>query len=266
MTKKRITSLAIALMLIIGMFAMMPTAAAVTDEVSLIYAETKNATGGVYLKGYVEVENLGYNKEVTINYFNSYDMIWTTVEATYVGPTYGNYEAWYFETPAVYNPNHRASTSYTFAIEYTVNNVTYWDNNGGDDYYVLSAGYTTSYSSATVFGTGKLFLRDAEFYDGGTINVLRGTIHINNLGYNKNVFVRYTTDNWATYTDAAAGYESTYPNFNYSGPSNVERWGFLVNLPIADDSIEFAIGYTVNGETYWDNNFGENYSYEIPVV
>ncbi len=36
----------------------------------------------------------------------------------------------------------------------------------------------------------------------------------------------------------------------------VEEWQFDFNGPFPG---EFAISYTVGGQTFWDNNFGHNY-------
>ncbi|MDR0914502.1 MAG: CBM21 domain-containing protein [Oscillospiraceae bacterium] len=255
--KRRITAIAIVLTLILSMFAMMPTASAVTNEVSLIYAEAlhRNAGGGYYLRGYVEVENLALNKTVTIHYSND-DITWYEVDATYTAPTYGNKEAWYFET-APYDPGYRGTGNYYFAIEYVVNGVTYWDNNGGNDYYANSGGYG-SQGTPVVFGTGKVFVRDAYFAAReNDDNRLVAQIYVKNIAYNKVVNVRYSTDDWATYTDVPAAYNLS----NYA--SDAELWIADVDIPSYLDEISFAVSYTVNGETYWDNNFGQNYNFVI---
>jgi hypothetical protein len=82
---------------------------------------------------------------------------------------------------------------------------------------------------------------------------LDGAVFVQDLAYDKIVTIRYTTDDWATYSDAEAFY--TGPK---SGTS--ERWGFYVDLPVDATAVEYAIAYTVLGETSWDNNIGANYS------
>jgi hypothetical protein len=104
---------------------------------------------------------------------------------------------------------------------------------------------------------------------------------VQNLAYNKVVGVRWTDNNWATYTNSAASYELT----NADG---TERWGVDVkpagwvdytrfgnptwknvttgavnSIPTGGQKIKFAIYYTVNGVTYWDNNNGQNYELNI---
>ena len=80
-----------------------------------------------------------------------------------------------------------------------------------------------------------------------------------NYAYVKDVKVRYTTNNWASYKDVAMKYSST----NQDG---TEEWSASLNDYIEDFSgFQYCISYTVNGRTYWANNFGKNYdsSYRI---
>ena len=85
---------------------------------------------------------------------------------------------------------------------------------------------------------------------------------LQNYAYNKNVFVRYTTDNWATYTDKALSYDSTNADGteNWNTTVTVEE-GRYYNSDIytAAEGFEYAICYQVNGQTYWANNLGSNY-------
>ena len=102
---------------------------------------------------------------------------------------------------------------------------------------------------------------------------MRGSVLVRNLAYHKQVVIRYTTDNWNTYTDVNAWYSQT-SNFNPYGDSNysAEFWNFegeTLTFTKAHsgqslagampNDIQFAIRYTVNGQTFWDNNNGQNY-------
>ena len=88
---------------------------------------------------------------------------------------------------------------------------------------------------------------NAEYYP---INVT-----VKNLGYNKVVKVRYTQDNWATYMDKELSY-------SYANSDGTETWGTTLNLDYNKrDQVHYAISYTVNGVTFWDNFFGDNYNY-----
>ncbi|MDR0292838.1 MAG: CBM21 domain-containing protein [Oscillospiraceae bacterium] len=234
--------------------AVVPPAVAVTAEVSLIYAKTYTlSSGGVPpysfnagATGYVEVENLAPNKTVTV--FYSFDgNTWLSVAAVYVGPTYGNKEAWAFTTSHI-NSGYRGTVTVYLAIRYDVPGQTYWDNNGGQNYTVYSGGWGAA--ERVAFGSGALFVRSY-----GASDTLTGSVVLANLAYQKTVIVRYTTNGWASYTDIYA----TYGGSNNS--DNTEIWNFQSGqLPVNWNEIEFAVLYTVNGNDYWDNNFGANYA------
>ena len=48
---------------------------------------------------------------------------------------------------------------------------------------------------------------------------------------------------------------STAANPNSYG---YETWNFKLDVGNATQ-VEYAISYTANGQTYWDNNYGRNY-------
>lgn len=90
-----------------------------------------------------------------------------------------------------------------------------------------------------------------------TGDYFKATIRVKNLSRSKQVFVRYLLDDpqGEGWQDEAAIYRE--------GPlsgSEFETWYVpRVPLPQGSQTIEFALGYKVNGMTYWDNNQGENY-------
>ncbi len=65
--------------------------------------------------------------------------------------------------------------------------------------------------------------------------------------------MRYTTNSWASYKEAPLHYVTT-------GSDGNELWTVNVRDTWNADSFEYCISYTVNGTTYWANNFGENYN------
>ena len=85
---------------------------------------------------------------------------------------------------------------------------------------------------------------------------VNGTIRVANISYTKVVIVRWTTNNWLTFTD----YDAKYLN---SAPDHLsDRFTFTIKLPVFLETgmrLEFAIKYETIGNTYWDNNNGTNY-------
>lgn len=90
--------------------------------------------------------------------------------------------------------------------------------------------------------------------DGNGVRNFYGGITTKNIGNPKIVKVRYTTDNWATYQEVNATYITT------SSDNIDDYWNFNVSVPNTVNQVQYAVSYTVNGVTYWDNNFGSNYT------
>ena len=250
MVKKRIFAITLVLSLLIGIFAMVPSAGAVSDRpVKLIYAKPAYTETGIGATGYVEVENLAYEKNVTIHY--SFDgEEWFDCDAEYYKPTWGNYEAWKFTTTGK-TPVYRSTVGVWFAIKYEVNGETYWDNNDGQNYYV-SSGYLTGVSFD--FGVGGLAHNSAYKYSNK--DTVYGSLQLENLGYEKDVKVIYTTDNWETTHEVSAEFNKfTIMN------DNIEIWNYSYST--SENDIQFKLLYTVNGITYVDDNFGDYYTVTV---
>uniref|UniRef100_A0A914CSM0 CBM21 domain-containing protein n=1 Tax=Acrobeloides nanus TaxID=290746 RepID=A0A914CSM0_9BILA len=81
-----------------------------------------------------------------------------------------------------------------------------------------------------------------------------GTIKVANITNEKLVNVRVTFDEWKTFQDLPATYQ-TSPSKNY------DNFFFKLEIPsIQAERIEFCISYHANGTEYWDSNNGINYS------
>uniref|UniRef100_A0A0R3RV57 CBM21 domain-containing protein n=1 Tax=Elaeophora elaphi TaxID=1147741 RepID=A0A0R3RV57_9BILA len=96
-------------------------------------------------------------------------------------------------------------------------------------------------------------LQHVKFVD---MNII-GTINVLNMAYEKQVYVRYTTDNWRTNIETAGRYK----NSNLKN-STIDEFTFIISLPTdfpIGATCEFCIRYVVSGTAYWDNSQGENY-------
>jgi protein phosphatase 1 regulatory subunit 3A/B/C/D/E len=100
---------------------------------------------------------------------------------------------------------------------------------------------------------------------------LIGTVLVKNKSFNKSVRVRYTNDNWSSFQDTTAGYDSTFS-------TDIDRFQFKIDLlqkfynykiryqndlKIISSAISFALLYRVDTEEFWDNNNGQNYHIEF---
>lgn len=208
----------------------------------------------------VSVDNLAYSKVVEIVYRDS-DNQWKTAPASYRHAAGGNKEVW----EASWVRNLRSglpALDLEFAVKYQVNGQTYWDNNGGQNHKVkfntgeyitkpVVAGYARAIKPSAS-GPGSLYVE----------------AFAKNLSGAQEVKVHYSYNNWATtYVQNAApsGPNSIgYTYVNYPNANGVKWWTLsssnAAHQNTTASQVKYAISYKVNGVTYWDNNYGLNYT------
>lgn len=91
---------------------------------------------------------------------------------------------------------------------------------------------------------------------------ISGTIQVCNVAFEKQVSVRYTFNQWKSLHEVAAHWHSSIPEKN--GQGQVDVFTFFLPVPPfllqLSSVVQFAARYQVNGQEYWDNNRGKNYS------
>ena len=179
---------------------------------------------------YIQVDaNSASNKAVYVHHSSYYDG-WIDTEATFFKKLDNNTEIWKADISGV--------TTNEFVVKYVGDGITYWDNNNGQNYNLND-----------IIGSANVKALRPNYYYRNTIRAV-----VKNLAYEKHVKVRYTLDNWQTYQDA----DMSYVDSNYG--VNGELWSVDLDLDQDNlDGFQFCICYEVNGQTYWDNNFGANY-------
>ena len=135
------------------------------------------------------------------------------------------------------------STKTKYAIKFVADGREYWDNNNGKDY-----------NGSETIGVAPIApQRNASgFYNTFYFHI---QAVLQNYAYHKEVFVRYTRDNWNTYKDQPLGYNNTRDD-------GTELWYTVLTVNYNEsfgEGFEYAICYRVNGKEYWANNFGANY-------
>lgn len=193
--------------------------------------------------GYIAVQKSSSPKNITVHYSTDNGANWKDINATYVkdNPSDGC-ELWKFNLDNLSGP-----VSVQFAIKYECNGITYWDNNQGKNYFL-------SPTNTSVFGKSQLYTGVSYWYDGSHVG---GDITLNNIGNPKIVKIRYSYDNWATFSETNASYVNT------SQDNSVDYWSYNIPSNPSAKQVSFAICYTVNGIEYWDNNFGDNYNLKL---
>jgi hypothetical protein len=228
------------------------------DMVYLYLAKSKqfNQAGTVsrLYKGFIEIENAAYVKNVQVFYtveYNDESSDWEVIDAVYDQDMGYNKEMWYFETEKYYHEP-GDFLNFKMAVRYEVNGEVFWDNNEEENYIL-------GHYENVVFGRSLVMLRyvNAERKP-GTAPQLVGMVTVKNVAFEKVITIVYTTDGWAT--------ADTY-DIEFSGlhsDDETESWKFRFDLPEDSETVEFAISYTVDGFTTWDNNFLRNYSVHVP--
>lgn len=260
MSKKKLSkvfSLLICLMLVANVLNI--KASAQTQNVQLYSAQMNTIYGdygrikGYSTSGYIHVENMSCNKNVYVHYtYNGVD--WLDEPAAYLMTLEDGSEVWTYDTHKVkYEPAHKYNYYCQFAIRYEVNGNTYWDNNEGNDYYLRRSCVYPEYPY--VLSKNNIKVTDATRTQDGLYVYAK----LKNLAYNKTVKLRFTTDNWQTYREIDGIYTSSYGNGCESWYFDTKKCGVTLS---PSDTLEYVVSYTVNGVTYWDDNFGINYTFE----
>lgn len=243
----------IALLTLVLLFGAAGAARADEPNVRLAYAKLQKTCGTAAcnrLVGVVEVKSLAYDKQVTLVY-TADGVQWSETAAGYTAPASNGYERWTFTQDVP------AGAEVRFALRYLAAGQTWWDNNGGADYRVGGAS-----APEFLLGSTTVKLDTALLQPSRSGFFVTGYVVLKNLAYAKDVVAVSSADNWATVQEYGSFYRETL-----AGGSQ-ERW--LITIPVYPEgnapvpTVRFAIRYTVNGVTYWDNNFGANYAISYP--
>lgn len=194
-----------------------------------------------FFDAFLEVQNLAYAKNVGVRYLNQ-NGVWVNEPGEYTKSIGGNRELWRVSL---------ASPPAAYAFYYTVNGVTYWDNNGGANYAAAPYKYDGILGTLPVGEPRGYWV---ESYPSTGAGEIKGDVLVKNLSYTKQVKVVYTLDNWATSQETQATFATTLP-------SGFEAWTFSIPSSKAPDfaKVQIAFYYTWATGSAWDNNYGTNY-------
>ncbi len=234
--KSRLTAIVLTLAMALGIFGTMgvASASAATDNISLYSSgATFSKYGQTSYEIFVKTRGEASSQNVYVHYNYLSGENWKDAKATYVTKLDDGSNIWK-ATLGSYNLQ--------YALKLVSNGQETWDNNNGKNY-----------TAADVIGTAPVASeRLGANYDGKVqINAV-----LQNYAYNKNVFVRYTTDDWKTCKDQALTYSKTNENGTETWTTKLDLSS--VSMP-STRSFQYAICYRVNGTEFWANYFGANY-------
>lgn len=159
------------------------------------YVHQKYGQSQLGLSWEVRVKNLAYNKSVFIRQQLKNGQ-WTNISLSYKQSADNGYEIW-----SGYVSQLNTFTYDTkFAVGYTVNGATYWDNNSG-------ANYTMPYNCGEMLGKGyQVALRNHSYAN----NMLTVNVDVRNIAYAKTVNLVYSSDNWASSKSVPLYFQNSY--------------------------------------------------------
>lgn len=86
---------------------------------------------------------------------------------------------------------------------------------------------------------------------------IRGLVRVKNVDFHKSVHVRYTINNWHSFSDLKARY---VPN-SCDGFSDKFSFTLYAHTLSVGQRLEFAVRFQTSASQYWDNNGGLNYGF-----
>jgi hypothetical protein len=224
------------------------------NPVTLLRAEggpspTGTGSYSTFENFYIVVEKIAADKVVQILGRSIDGNTWNFYPGVYSGFAGVNNEIWtvHIGEPPVDQ----------FVVQYQASGITYWDNNDGSNYLLDADAAQGTDGVGTALLTPAVLAVDTDVTDAGTMQV---DLLVQNLAYAKTVGVRFTTDNWATHSEAFGTYQQTFAPVGAPHQVNAELWEVSASVG-AGIRGEFAAFHSVNGVTYWDNNFSMNYSF-----
>jgi hypothetical protein len=208
----------------------------------------------------VEVSNLAFDKVVAIHQqLNdgqwedvnlSYSFTTTTGTEIWKGTSIKNLLTFTFPAPSLFGEK--------LAAKYIVNGQTYWDNNNGVNYTLVNSNRQDNSSFLYLNSDFNIFAAASNqpLVSDSNLSYLNIAADVRNIAFAKEVKMVYTTNNWATSATKSLAFNS---NENNNATTDFERWTVSFSIPLTSKVI-YALSYKVNGATYWDNNFGKNYT------
>lgn len=226
-------------------------------NVQLLRAWSSNESSPVQQKHLrrftVKVKNIAYEKEVIVHHL-TVNGNWIDIPLSYQQSITDDYEIWEGEV----EPSNQLYGE-EFAIKYSTNGNTYWDNNEGNN-YSMPVSIGAYLASDIQISLDPYYTRFANNYLAINLDVR----HV--YGANiTNVEVVYSTDGWQTEQRNQLNYYR-YFRVGYSeyiiSPNqyDIDKYGTSIRFTTNVDKVEFAVVYTVNGQEYWDNNYENNYT------
>lgn len=230
--------------------------------IQLLYAKSIIAVKGGYsvqeLEFVILVENLGCHKHISVHWAGE-DNVWHLLPARYHDQSGQGREQWLARTSYRCSSVGHLPGNIHFALHYLVApNRAYWDSNHHLNYFLKA-------DAGVLLGPGVLLTHIGFRHllpQGETVQPVVVAVHRSLQA--RQVFIRWTIDNWKTYRQTRCFLQREYwhqERQSQAGNPNEDGlsiWAGRIKVRTAF-RVEYAIGCETEQGEVWDNNFGINY-------
>ena len=232
------------------------------DKIQLLYVEnviTRKKTGvRQTLSFFMLVANLSRDKRVDVVWAGE-DGVWQTLPASYHSQIEHDKEYWQARIDFQLTPDKSLPGNIRFGLRYQASGAEYWDNNQGLNYSSEADSGVQVACAAPILNIGF-----ANQLDDGQKNV-PVTVAVNGFNDTDKVTVHWTTDNWRHSQKTSCHFKRNYwDKVALSNARNPNQYGAAIWKSWLRIGRAFRLQYCIcverNGQVFWDNNYGKNYS------
>ena len=232
------------------------------NKIQLLYVENiisrKHKVPQQKLTFFMQVQNTGYDKQCEVIWAGE-DGKWITLSATYHSRLDANIEYWQAEVTLKRTVDQSLPGNIVFVLKHVYQGQAYWDNNAG-----------LNYVSQADSGLNVIFTQPIQ-HIGFSNQSLRQetefpiTVSVPHSLTPQTVIIHWTIDDWVHTYQTPCLFNRAYWDDQYRSNARnpnqygVEVWQGLLKVDHAF-RVQYSVSCDVNGETYWDNNKGQNYS------
>jgi len=232
------------------------------DKIQLLYVEnviTRKKTGvRQTLSFFMLAENLSHDKRIDV-VWSGEDGVWQTLSANYHSQPEHDKEYWQARMDFQLTPAKSLPGNIQFGLRYRVAGAEYWDNNQGSNY--------SSQADSGIKVTCSAPVLNIDFpnkLDDGQKNIPI-TVAVDQFTDTDKVTVHWTTDDWRHSHKTACHFKTNYwDKLALSNARNPNQYGTAIWKGWLRIGQAFRLQYSIcverNGQVFWDNNYGLNYS------
>jgi maltose 6'-phosphate phosphatase len=232
------------------------------NKIQLLYVENvisrKKAGVRQTLRFFMRVEDVGYDKRIDVVWAGE-DGVWQTLPASWHSKPEHDKEYWQARMDFRLAPDKSLPGNIRFGLRYQVSGAEYWDNKQGLNY--------SSQADSGVKLACALPVLNIDFAnkldDGQKIVPVKVAVY--KFTDADKVTVHWTTDNWRHIHKTPCHFKRDHWDKEaLSNARNPNQYGIAVWKGWLRIGQAFRLQYSISierdGQVFWDNNFGKNYS------